>query len=361
MTVPQKQQTVINAPTRKDRIAGALYGMAYGDALAAPTEFMGFPSIVKKYGPLGPQEITGSPARVTDDTQMALAVGEALRDFFCDAPSLEGVKPQDLFSTAFIQHFVEWSRSPDNNRAPGGTCMAACRAYETAPNQPWQRSTIVRSKGCGANMRVQPVAFITNQYGPDESDQAGIAQLQAAITHGHPTALCAADITQAAIWELANSTEPWRLLPALSDYIDSQYHVYHETYLGDLWQVAGYASPKAYINAGWQEVSDVLDRVIDAAEAGPLDRDSDPCNIGGEGWIAEEAFATALLCFLMYPDDPLLCIRRAAATNGDSDSIACIAGAMAGAYKGISAWPKAWREQIEYKDRIEALVNFLNG
>ena len=62
-----------------------------------------------------------------------------------------------------------------------------------------------------------------------------------------------------------------------------------------------------------------------------VDRQSDPCSQTGGGWIAEEAFATALLCFFMFPDDPVTVLRRAVVTSGDSDSIACIAGAFAGA------------------------------
>ena len=53
-------------------------------------------------------------------------------------------------------------------------------------------------------------------------------------------------------------------------------------------------------------------------------------------------------------------IRRAAVTSGDSDSIACIAGAFAGAYHGIDAWPVDWVERIEYRDRILAIGEALS-
>jgi ADP-ribosylglycohydrolase len=60
------------------RAAGALYGLAQGDALGAPTEFCAFDEIVRRWGADGPPEPVGTPARLTDDTQLALAVGEAL-------------------------------------------------------------------------------------------------------------------------------------------------------------------------------------------------------------------------------------------------------------------------------------------
>jgi ADP-ribosylglycohydrolase len=62
-----------------------------------------------------------------------------------------------------------------------------------------------------------------------------------------------------------------------------------------------------------------------------------------------------LLCFLLFPDDPVAAIRRAALTSGDSDSIACLTGAFAGAYHGLAAWPADWIERIEYHDELAAM------
>ncbi|MBW1929882.1 MAG: ADP-ribosylglycohydrolase family protein, partial [Deltaproteobacteria bacterium] len=74
----------------------------------------------------------------------------------------------------------------------------------------------------------------------------------------------------------------------------------------------------------------------------------------GEGWVGEEAVALALYCFLRYPDSYEKCVLRAANTNGDSDSIACIAGAISGAYLGVNAIPANWVERIE---RSEYLID----
>lgn len=90
---------------------------------------------------------------------------------------------------------------------------------------------------------------------------------------------------------------------------------------------------------GWDECLGVLDR-LEAALGAP-DREADPCLATGAGWIAEEALATGLLCFLLFPDEPLTALRRAACTSGDSDSIACLTGAFAGARLGAGAWPRS--------------------
>jgi len=86
------------------------------------------------------------------------------------------------------------------------------------------------------------------------------------------------------------------------------------------------------------------------------DNEADPCTLTGAGWVAEEAFATALFCFLLYPDDPVKTIQRAAYSSGDSDSIACIAGAFAGAKHGKQAWSLEWIQGIEYYNQLDALA-----
>jgi ADP-ribosylglycohydrolase len=65
---------------RSDTAAGSLFGLASGDALGGPTEFLTVEQIHQRYGPGGPRELIGDPALVTDDTQMALAVAWALQE-----------------------------------------------------------------------------------------------------------------------------------------------------------------------------------------------------------------------------------------------------------------------------------------
>src|SRR5690348_126588 len=173
------------------RASGCLFGLAFGDALGAATEFLSVDEILARFPPHGPEQIEGDPARVTDDTQMALAVGEAL---------MQAARPYtpDALERRLRQTFVAWLRSPENNRAPGTTCLRACAGLEKG--LPWQEATVISSKGCGANMRVAPVGLLPGgKQGMPESTRAAIAQFQAAMTHGHPTALAAADLTAQAI------------------------------------------------------------------------------------------------------------------------------------------------------------------
>ncbi|CAL9382421.1 ADP-ribosylglycohydrolase family protein [Streptomyces sp. enrichment culture] len=328
--------------TTKQAATGALIGLALGDAMGLPTEFIDVPRITGWYGPWRELPLP-EPARVTDDTQMTLAVGRALRTAMDDGP----LAPR-RFAGPLREEYLAWARSPENNRAPGHTCLVACGLL--AADGPWQGASQTGSKGCGANMRVAPVGLVP---GLTDEQRAGAAQLQAALTHGHPTALAASDLTAHAVYLLAQGAEPLGLVGLLRSYAYENRSRYHETWLGDLWTRAHDPSPEHYIERGWDECLAVLERV--AAALRTANPETDPCLLTGEGWIAEEALATALLCFLMFPQEPLTALRRAACTSGDSDSIACLAGAFAGAHLGASAWPEEWAERVEYRSDLVTL------
>jgi ADP-ribosylglycohydrolase len=249
------------------------------------------------------------------------------------------------------KRFVAWAHSPDNNRAPGNTCLHACAGLDQG--QPWQRATVAGSKGCGANMRVTPVGLLA---GVDDETLANLAQFQAAMTHGHPTALAAAELTAYAVAVLARGDVSLAEVPGLlHDRCRAQRTVYRGGWLDDLWQRPGASTPEEFIARGWDECRAVLHR-LEVALLVP-DRGGDPCEATGAGWVAEEALATALLCALLFEHDPVGALGRAAATSGDSDSIAALAGAFLGAAHGMSIWPAEWADRIEYANQLAALAD----
>ena len=290
-----------------EQVLGMIYGLALGDALGSPVEFWELKGIRERYGPDGIQELP-SPALFTDDTQMTLAVAEAL--IAAGHQDLGGIM------AAISQEFVAWLRSPENDRSPGGACLYGARQLEAGV--PWWKSGKPNSKGCGAAMRVAPIGFL---YQHDLPKLRQVASASALVTHHHPAAQLGA-VAAAFLAKLAlDRLPPEEMLPALELETHGQVRDF-DLALARLEEAREMTSP-------------------DAALA----------HIG-EGWVAEEAVPMALYCFLTSPDDFLATIRRGANTQGDSDSIACIAGGISGAYLGLRALPPEWVARLEKSEYL---------
>lgn len=162
---------------------GAILGLAIGDALGRPAEFIhDLAALREKYGPDGITDFEPDwhPAGTyTDDTQMSLAVARAL--------IRAGHRPLDELMPVMAAEFAAWNRSPDNNRAPGTTCRAGCKNLEAGV--PWRQSGVAKSKGCGSAMRTAPIGLC---YHDDEARLIEVARASSLPTHRHPTALAAA-------------------------------------------------------------------------------------------------------------------------------------------------------------------------
>jgi poly(ADP-ribose) glycohydrolase ARH3 len=69
----------------------------------------------------------------------------------------------------------------------------------------------------------------------------------------------------------------------------------------------------------------------------------------------------ALAAFLHSPDDPVEAVHFAVAIGGDTDTIAALAAALAGARTGEGAVPARWRARLEHEQRIRAVATRLAG
>lgn len=67
----------------------------------------------------------------------------------------------------------------------------------------------------------------------------------------------------------------------------------------------------------------------------------------------------ALLAFLVNQDSPAAAIRYAVRAGGDTDTIAAMAGALAGARAGALELPAEWVDRLEPAARMSALAEQL--
>ena len=105
------------------------------------------------------------------------------------------------------------------------------------------------------------------------------------------------------------------------------------------------------------EVAALAERIPELLDV-PLDdvlRDG----VLGEAWTGESAVASALYCFCRSPDNYHRTVLAGANTVGDSDSIACIAGAISGAYNGLESIPRKWRDEVENSEMLYELAGDL--
>lgn len=110
--------------TQESRIKGALYGVAVGDALGGPVEFMGPEQIAAKHGRLATMVGGGwlhlAPGEITDDTQMTLCVAEGI------------VEAPEAPIQAIGRRFIEWANSGPKDI--GGACASSIRNAQRIVN-----------------------------------------------------------------------------------------------------------------------------------------------------------------------------------------------------------------------------------
>ena len=320
-----------------DRVVGCLVGGAVGDALGAGIEFMTHGDIVDEFGPEGVTDIVpayGLPVAITDDTQMALFTAEGL---------IEAAKTGTDQVASIWDAYKRWYHTqggplpeeadldkgllavPEvhNMRAPGNTCMGALRG--DIPGTRTQPTN--NSKGCGGVMRAAPAGLVTDD--PIQAYRLGCDL--AALTHGHPTGWIAAGAFAAIICELAQGADP------------------------------AAAVQTGLLLAKGEEAGEEVAEALSAAIAAKEQPDLSVAEIEelGAGWIAEEALAISVACFLidLTPRDQLL---LAVNHSGDSDSTGSILGNLIGAAKGHRAIPAEWCRNLEMSGAIRSVATELH-
>lgn len=169
-------------------VLGALIGAAVGDALGAPFEFKPadlyadtFPQpILDGMGEMiGGGAFNWAPGEFTDDTQMAMALAEALL-----------ANGGEFDANTVWEHFVAWSEKATDI---GNTTRTALRFNDprTAAAGAHERMN-GRTGSNGSVMRIAPIGIAGVTWGQEKTMR--IAREQSAITHFDPVAGWAAAI-----------------------------------------------------------------------------------------------------------------------------------------------------------------------
>jgi len=304
---------------------GCLLGLALGDALGAPVEFLQLEQIRVDYGPEG---ICGlEPWRdfragcFTDDTQMSLATARGCIDAYLSLRHGEPWRP----THAVYRRYLAWLRTQENqfmNRAPGATCLWSLRTGRMGTiGKPFNSR-----KGCGGVMRTAPAGLA---FPPGQAFQYG-AEF-AAITHGHPSGYLPAGVLADVVARLLEGHSLDACLDATVAEL-KKWPRHEET-------LAGLEMARSLSVSG-ENPGAAIEKL-------------------GQGWIGEEALAISVFCAARYADDWEGGVLSAVNHSGDSDSTGCITGALLGSALGVDAIPHAWLEQLESSSGIRALADDL--
>ncbi|MCA9795233.1 MAG: ADP-ribosylglycohydrolase family protein [Candidatus Eremiobacteraeota bacterium] len=317
----------------KNRFSGCLLGGLVGDVLGAVVESESPTYIAKHYRHLGElvakdwvPDILGRRWRVgryTDDTQMTLCVVDWL------------LAKEHHDGQALLARFAEAYRPA---RRYGSGVSWILRAYPDRPHEWKALSTLMfpgGSYGNGSAMRVAPIGLAFHRQ-PQQLVQ--VARLASSVTHSHPLAMAGSTLQAAAV------ATALRMQPPLD----------HQAFLLSLQRTAARLGSHDY------------QAKLDAIQAG-LARALTPAQMAsrlGTGVAAVEAVPMALYCFLSHPHHFERVIESAIFLGGDTDTIAAMAGSIAGAFLGEQAIPRAWLARVredEYPPgRIRRLAHQLS-
>lgn len=297
------------------RTAGALLGLAAGDALGTTVEFEPPGSFEPLTDIVGGGPFRLKPGEWTDDTSMALCLVDSLLHS-------DGFDPRDQ-----MDRYVRWWK--EGYLGSNGTCFdiggttsdALARYRETGE---WLAgSTHPRSAGNGCLMRLAPVPLF---FAADPATAIRLSGLSAKTTHG-----------------LLVCVDACRYLGALL--VGAVSGESRETLLSERYTpVPGF----------WD--ANPLHPEVDAVARGSFKRKEPPA-IKGSGYVVASLEA-ALWAFHRARDFREGCLA-AVNLGDDADTTGAIYGQLAGAHFGVEGIPAEWRHRLAHGKMIYTFARLL--
>src|SRR3954465_4986740 len=283
---------------RSHRVAGALGGSAVGDALGAPFEFgppgrfsARFPSPARgartEMCGGGPWE----PGEFTDDTQMALLGASSLVD--CG-----GLEEADLF-----HRFRTWAQAdPKDIGIQTRTVLGSGQPWDVAATEHFRRTG--RAAGNGSLMRTTPAAIRFSRDGREVTMEA--ARRISALTHGDPSTGEGCAIFHELMRVARGGGDPLGATPSALEAVADEHRDRWATVLAPDWTPA------------------------DATES------------NGAVWptLGQAVWA------LRHGADFAHVMRLVIDLGGDTDTVAAVAGGLAGAVFGMGGIPSRWASGV---------------
>ena len=309
------------------RARGALYGLAIGDALGMPTQMLSRAEIVRRWGPLlpgfepappGHPIAGGMPAgAVTDDTEQAVLLARLL------VKGRGTIDPHELAAA-----LTEWERAMAERGSldllgPSTKRAVAAILAGVPPEEAGATGTTN-----GAAMRIAPVGIAVPVALHVSTPNLGLSTLvdrtvmASCVTHNTGVALAGAAAVAAAVSAGVSGAT-----------------IAEATALGI--QAASSAARRGH----WVAGADVAARIEWATSLVASHAQAEAAELiytlVGTSLATQESVPAAFAVLAAVPADPWRACRMAASLGGDSDTIAAMTGAIAGACHGAGSFPPA--------------------
>ena len=307
----------------EERVQGALAGTACGDAFGMPNSFLSSPSWRKNMmaGPVESPYHAGYPAgRITDDTEQALALTDALED---------GFSPE-----AVTRRLNDWfvSVGGKDSLAVGPSTKRAMLAYQAnVPLTEIGRTGVTN----GAAMRISPIGIFAGLQSQSMEELVDLVERACLPTHHTGVAIAGAAAVAAAI-AAAIQGKGWEEMMSAA--------------------IAG--ARQGASRGAWIYSASVADRIQYARQLAAGARSDQELmhlisDIVGAGEPTTESVPAAIAIADYAGGNPSRAIELAGNLRGDTDTVAAMAGAICGAYAGIHALPTVWLEIVETINNLD--------
>lgn len=303
-------------PLTQDTFRGVLVGLAAGDALGGPIEFMDRFEIAQKFAG-GVRNMIGGgwlrlrPGETTDDTAMARALAE-------------GLVARGTFDVDDIAaRYVQWLQT--NPKDVGNITRAALQAWKKGVSLPAaamgaHRQLGGKSAGNGTIMRCAPLAL---RYAYDERRLMDASRDEALITHFDSQAWTGSIAINLLIYHLLRDVPTAQAVATVATRLRRE--------------------PRAAA-----EIVRVLDQISSTARADALPPSGyvvDTLRIAVWALLAHDSFENAVVAAINL--------------GGDADTQGAVAGALAGARWGYTAIPERWLQPLADRDDLIRLADRL--
>ena len=324
----------------RKKIAGAIYGMALGDAMGMPSELWGREKVRKYFGKIeglldGPKENSVAcnykKGQFTDDTGQALVIVDSLNS--------TNFKPSSKDIATKLLKWAEKEKAFENNIL-GPTSKVALANFRDGINS---KAVTDKALSNGSAMRIAPIGCLFNAN--DKEKLANFVYEVSEVTHTSDITIAGATMIAVAVSSAIENTDFNIVIKDVFEMEPIARSLGAETYSPSLTERIKIG---IYLANEYKDNEDLfLEKLYDIVGAGVNISESVPSAIS----------------IAYYAQDPNKCALLCANLAGDTDTIGAMATAICGAFKGIDYIKEEYIEalnkanDVDFHRYISILIN----